>query len=230
LFLSLATVVLAGGGGGAGELVVIVLRMAAFLAIAAALGYALMPRAAVQVNRMQVSRGLLALAVVFVFLYGWAAEILGGIAAITGAFMVGLFMSHSPFKSRIEEGMQALAYGFFVPVFFVNIGLSVNLRDLRGAIWFTLAITVVAVLTKVAGSGLGARIGGFSWRESIQLGVGMVSRGEVGLIIASVALSQGYLEPQVGSAIVVMIVLVTILTPPLLRASFQQRRHTEQRT
>ena len=89
-----------------------------------------------------------------------------------------------------------------------------------GAIWFALVLTIVAVLSKIAGSGLGARLGGFSARESWQVGIGMVSRGEVGLIVASFALGEKLLTPANFSTVVFMVIVATLLTPPMLRASF----------
>ena len=142
-------------------------------------------------------------------------------ASITGAFLVGLFLARLPFKDRIETAVSAIAYGFFVPIFFVNIGLAVNLRAISGsAWWFALTITVIAVASKIIGSGLGARLSGFNNRESLQLGIGMVSRGEVGLIVASFALIEGLILPDNFSIIVFMVIIATILTPPMLRASF----------
>jgi Kef-type K+ transport system membrane component KefB len=129
--------------------------------------------------------------------------------------------SRSPEKERLQRGVSNLAYGFFVPVFFVNIGLSINVRKLDiSVVWLFIAITVVAILGKFIGSGAGARLAGYSWRESAQLGAGMVSRGEVGLIIASVGSEQGLVNLNVFSAIVGMILVTTLLTPPMLKSLF----------
>jgi Kef-type K+ transport system membrane component KefB len=117
-----------------------------------------------------------------------------------------------------------LAYAFFVPIFFVNIGLEVNMRAISGNAWvFAIVLTAVAVVSKLIGSGLGARVGGFGNRESLQLGIGMISRGEVGLIVASFALGQGLLSPEIFSIAVFMVIVATLLTPPMLRASFAWR-------
>jgi Kef-type K+ transport system membrane component KefB len=116
-----------------------------------------------------------------------------------------------------------MAYGFFVPIFFVNIGLAVNMRAVGdNAILFAVTISIVAVISKIIGSGLGALIGGFNRRESLQLGIGMVSRGEVGLIVATFALSEGLLSSGNFSIVVFMIIVATLITPPMLRAAFSQ--------
>jgi Kef-type K+ transport system membrane component KefB len=116
-----------------------------------------------------------------------------------------------------------MAYAFFVPIFFVDIGLRVNLRDISGnAWWFAITFTVIAVVSKIVGSGLGSKFAGFRWKESLQLGIGMVSRGEVGLIVASFALAEGLIGSSNFSIAVFMVIVATLLTPPMLRAVFAQ--------
>ena len=142
-------------------------------------------------------------------------------APITGAFLVGLFLARTPYRERIEQGMATLAYGFFVPVFFVNIGLESNMRDIAGsALLFAVAITLVAIVSKILGSGLGSLLGGLTSRESLQLGIGMVSRGEVGLIVASTALAANVMNEANFAISVFMVIIATLVTPPLLRLVF----------
>jgi Kef-type K+ transport system membrane component KefB len=146
-------------------------------------------------------------------------------AAITGAFIAGLMMARSGEKERVEHGVHALAYGLFVPIFFINIGLSVNARSLQvEMIWFTLAIILIAIIGKWVGAGIGARLGGLNVRESVQLGAGMVSRGEVGLIVASVGINEGLVGSDQFSAIVGMVLVTTLVTPPILRALFTENK------
>jgi Kef-type K+ transport system membrane component KefB len=106
-------------------------------------------------------------------------------------------------------------------VFFVNIGLSINLRDFQmDAVFLALAITIVAIAGKWIGSGWGAKLGGLNNLEATQLGAGMISRGEVGLIVASVGIQNGLMNDMEFSAIVVMILMTTLITPPILRGLF----------
>ena len=199
----------------------IVTRMVGFLLLSVAFGLYILPRMVRLVSRLPISQGLTAMALVVLLIYGIAAELVGGMAAITGTFIAGLMFNRTPEKARIEHGLSAIAYALFVPIFFVDIGLRVNIRELSAsAVWFMLAISAVAILGKISGSGLGAKAGGFTWWQSLQLGIGMVSRGEVGLIVAAVGLSAGLLTPEVFSSIVGMILLTTLVTPPLLRWSF----------
>lgn len=221
LFLSIFVALSLSASQGLTEVVWVVVRMVGFLVLAVIVGAKLLVPMARLADRLPVSQGLIAFAIIAGLFFAWSAEVVGGMAAITGAFLAGLFLAGSPLKEYIAEGMSTLAYGFFVPIFFAGIGLAVNLRDLGASgLGFTLAIIVVAVLGKIVGSGLGARLAGFNLRESLQLGIGMVSRGEVGLIVASVGVLQGLLDQATFSIIVVMVIVTTLVTPPMLRAAF----------
>ncbi len=221
LFLSIFVALSLSESQGLTEVVWVLARMVIFLATATLVGSKLLQPLARLADRLPINQGLLAFSIVAALFFAWSAEVVGGMAAITGAFLAGLFLSGSSLKEYIEDGMSSLAYGFFVPIFFAGIGLSVNLRDLGASgLGFTLAIIVAAVLGKIIGSGLGARLAGFNLRESLQLGIGMVSRGEVGLIVASVGVLQGLLDQATFSIIVVMVIVTTLVTPPMLRVAF----------
>jgi len=215
-------------GNGWVNVLKIVLEMILFLGVATILGTFLLPTLSRIVRNLPISQGLIAFTIVVILLYGWAAEEFGNMAAITGAFLAGLLFSRSPVKERIESGILPLAYGLFVPIFFINVGLIANARELTGGnFWLFLAMTIIAIISKVGGAGLGGKIGGLNRREAVQLGIGMMSRGEVGLIVASVGISQGIIPQGIFSAIVGVVIITTLLTPPLLRASFLQRKNHE---
>lgn len=208
-------------GGNAIEIVLVVVKMIAFLGGSVAFGLWGLPWLTKKVSRIQISYGSLTLAIIIMLIFGIAAELVGGMAAITGTFLAGLMYSRTKQKSEIESGIKSIAYGLFVPIFFVNIGLTVNIRELdSSAILVTLAISLVAILGKIIGSGLGARAGKFTWLESLQLGIGMVSRGEVGLIVASVGLQSGLLSTELFANIIGLVLITTLITPPMLRAAF----------
>jgi Kef-type K+ transport system membrane component KefB len=196
-------------------------RMVIFLVLAIWLGGKILPRLGALVERLPISEGVMALALAVTFLYAWAAEALGGMAAITGAFIAGLIFGRTPLREEIEHGMHTLAYAWLVPVFFVSIGLETNARALGvSGIPFALIMVVVAVLSKVIGCGLGARLGGFTNGEALRLGVGMSSRGEVGLIVATVGMSSGLIDDLVFASVVIMVLVTTLLTPIMLRALY----------
>jgi Kef-type K+ transport system membrane component KefB len=204
-------------------------RMVAFftLAVAAGLGFQAVARRA---DRLGVSQGLLAVVIVVVFLYAWAAEFLGGVAAITGAYLAGVFFARTSYKQKIDAGIHPLTYSMLVPVFFVAIGLQANGRQLGGHVGFTFAVAAVAIVTKAVGCASGARLLGFGRIEAIRVGAGMISRGEVGLIIASYGLAHQLIGPDVFSASVLMVLATTMVTPPLLRLTFPAGRPPSGRT
>lgn len=221
LILSIAFVLVGDSAGGVGGILLTVVQMIAYIGIASALGLWVLPWLARHINKLPISKGMLAFVLVVCLLYSYAAEVFGGVAAITGAFLAGLFLGRTPFRDRIEEGISAIAYAFFVPIFFVNIGLEVNLGAVSGnAWWFAAVFTIIAVVSKIGGSGLGAKFAGFSNREAFQVGIGMVSRGEVGLIVASFALAQQLISGENFAIAVFMVIIATLVTPPMLRAAF----------
>jgi Kef-type K+ transport system membrane component KefB len=225
LLLSIFLAVITGGTGVAGILWILV-KMIIFLAASTAFGLYVLPKLVRITRGLPISQGVLSLAMVILLFYGVAAEVVGGMAAITGSFLAGLMFARCDDKERLQAGVSALAYGLFVPIFFVSIGLEVNARDLGGgALLLATVIIVVAIASKFLGSGLGARWAGFSWRESWQMGAGMVSRGEVGLIVANVGISAGLVGGEEFSAIVAMVLATTIVTPPMLRALFAEPKN-----
>lgn len=207
--------------GGIVGVVWVVVRMLLYLGLAGVLGWFILPRLARWVDGQPVSEGLTALAVVAALIFAWAAEIVGGLAAITGAFIAGVSLARSPLRHKIETRIHTITYGFFVPIFFVSIGLHANLRDISGPyVPLLLSLFLVAVVSKIFGAGLGARLGGFNNRGALRIGVGMVSRGEVGLIVASTGVAAGLIPGEVFSVVVILVLLTTLVTPLLLRAVF----------
>lgn len=228
LLLSLASLLLVGGGsseGGIGTLLLTIGRMVGYLVGASVIGIWLLPRLANKVNDININYGMLTFALATALLYAWTAETIGGMASITGAFLAGLFFARTQYRRDIEQGIAAMGYGLFVPIFFVSIGLSVNLAAITGSAWiFAIVLTVVAIVSKILGCGVGGRLGGLTNRESFQLGVGMVSRGEVGLIVAAFAVAQGVLTQDSFSITVFMVIIATLVTPPMLRLSFAKEK------
>lgn len=223
LLLSIFTALtLSDSGAGFWSIAWVFLRMALYLTGATLLGLWLLPKVSRRVTSLAISQGLTAFTIVTILLFSWSAELLGGMAAITGAFLAGLVLGRSPVRERIENSVVVIAFGVFVPIFFVDIGLSTNARSLFGSNFgLFLAIGLVAIIGKIAGAGLGGYWGGLNRQEALQLGIGMMSRGEVGLIVASVGLANNLISEQAFSAVVGVVILTTLLTPLMLRWSFK---------
>lgn len=216
------------GSGGSSSVLLVVVRMSIFLVLSVLFGLYGLPRLSRLVRKLPISQGSLTLAIVVLLLYGVTAELIGEMAAITGSFIAGLMFARTTEKTIIENGMRSIAYSLFVPIFFISIGLTINIRSLDfSAFWLMLLISAIAIISKILGAGLGSRIAKFSWKESLQMGIGMVSRGEVGLIVAQVGVSQDLITPEVFSAVIGMVVITTLVTPPLLRFVFQKTNPVE---
>ena len=171
-------------------------------------------------SSLGVSQALLAAAVVIMFVYAWAAEYVGEIAALTGAYLAGVLIAQTNFKKDIDAGIHPLTYSIFVPLFFISIGLQANARELGPRTGFTIALIIVAIVAKAIGCAVFAKLFGFSAKESVRVGIGMIPRGEVELIVAGYGLAAGIIGSDVFSAAVVMVLATTMVAPPLMRLVF----------
>lgn len=160
----------------------------------------------------------------FCLVLAYCAEEFFGVADITGAFFAGLAISGTNKADYVTKRFDTLSYLLLSPIFFASIGLKVVLPKMNlEIVLFTLIICVVAILTKVIGCGLGAKICKYSNKESLQIGVGMISRGEVALIVANKGEAVGLMSDKFFAPIVIMVVLTTIITPVLLKVVFKDK-------
>ncbi len=174
--------------------------------------WALKYAARLQGNHTEVAVAL-AVALFLAFLSQWA----GGLAAITGSYLAGLFVAMSPGRAKVQADLHPMLNSFFGPLFFVSVGMEVNVWHMGGRFLFFVLLLAVAVFAKIVGSGLGAYCTGFTRREALAVGVGMVPRGEVGLITASLGLAVGLVTREVYAQAVVLVLVTTLITPGLLR-------------
>ena len=162
-------------------------------------------------------------AVAFAFLMSYVAERYFGIADITGAYFAGIVMCRlSSARDYVASKTNVLGYMLFSPLFFASIGIKTNLEGLTVQMFgFAVALTIIAILTKIVGCGLGAKLCHFTGKESLQVGVGMVCRGEVALIVANRGLELGVLSGTLMAPVIITVVGGTILTPILLKLVFR---------
>jgi len=220
IVLSLFVTLSLGSGGGMGHVVLVMARMIGFFLAAIWLGR-FARSALTTAGRAPVSEGLLSAALIAILVYAWSAEALGGVAAITGAYLAGVLMAQAGLQHEIEQRLKSATYALLVPIFFMSIGLQTNARVLAVRdIPLTLLVVAAAVAGKVIGCGAGARLTGFSGPEALRIGVGMISRGEVGLIIATLGVQTGLIGAREFAIMVLMVLATTVITPPLLRAVF----------
>lgn len=159
---------------------------------------------------------------VFCLILSYAAEEFFGVADITGAFIAGLIISNTEKTKYINSRFDTLSYMLLSPIFFASIGIKVELSGMSNKIIaFTLILFIVALISKIIGCMLGAKLFRYSNKESFQVGVGMVSRGEVALIVASKGIGAGIISEMILGPIVIVVVLTTVITPVLLKFAFK---------
>ena len=164
---------------------------------------------------------------VFCLFMSYAAEQFFGVADITGAYFAGLIISMTQREPYIASRFDVLSYTYLSPIFFASIGLKVSLPEMNGTIVaFAVVLTIVAILTKVVGCGLGAKLCHYKNYQAIRIGVGMISRGEVALIVASKGESLGLMSTAVMGPVVIVVILTTIIAPILLKPVFKRGPET----
>lgn len=150
------------------------------------------------------------------------AEEFFGVADITGAFIAGLIISNTAKTHYINARFETLSYMLLSPIFFASIGIKVELSNMSGEIiLFTVLLLIIAVVSKIIGCFMGARMLKYEKKEALQIGVGMVSRGEVALIVASKGIAVGIMNPKFLAPVVIVVVFTTIITPILLKLVFK---------
>lgn len=160
----------------------------------------------------------------FCLLYSFIAEEFFGVADITGAFLAGLVISNTTKVTYVSSRINILSYMLLSPLFFANIGLKVTIPHMDFTIIsFTVILVIVAILTKVIGCGIGAKLCGCPTPRAMRIGVGMISRGEVALIVAMKGISLGLMDDQYIAPVILMVVITTVITPILLKVVYSSK-------
>ena len=174
-------------------------------------------------------RRFVIIAFVICLIFSYCAEKFFGVADITGAFFAGLIITNTTHTNYIERRFGILSYILLSPVFFASIGIQLELPKMDAMILlFAVLLVIVAVLTKVVGCGLGAKLCHYSNQDALRIGMGMVSRGEVALIVASKGNAVGLMAPSLLGPVVVVVVITTIISPVLLKMTFHSKKTSEE--
>lgn len=153
----------------------------------------------------------------------YVAERYFGIADITGAYVAGIILCNIHDSEYIARRMDINSYVLFGPIFFASIGLKTSIDNLDGSILlFTVGFVIVALLTKIVGCGIMARICNIKTKHALKVGIGMMTRGEVALIVAQKGLSVGLMEPVFFTSVIFLIIVSSILTPILLKLLYSK--------
>lgn len=212
------------GAGSSTSLPIVLLKIVLFFVFCIVVGYIfykLFQKWCEISNRPLHRHAIIAFAVCLIMAY--TAEEIFGVADITGAFMAGLIISMTQNNKFIASKFDVVSYLLLSPIFFASIGLKVNLPTMTPTIViFALVLIVVAILTKIVGCGFGAKICGYTNAQSLRIGVGMISRGEVALIVANKGLAVGLIGSNFLGPVVLVVVFTTIITPILLKPVFKK--------
>ena len=202
---------------------VVLLKIVAFFAFAGVIGFIFYKVFKKWTD--QAEKGLrrhAIMAFVFCLLMAYVAEKFFGVADITGAFIAGLIISNTSKSDFVLKKFDTMSYMLLSPVFFASIGLKVELPKMSTAIvGFAVVLTIVAILTKIVGCALGAKMCGYKNYQCARIGVGMISRGEVALIVASKGEALGMLGGNFLGPVIIVVVITTIITPILLKIVFK---------
>lgn len=160
--------------------------------------------------------------------FSYVAERYFGIADITGAYLAGITLCSIRDSDYIARKMDVSSYMFFGPVFFASIGIRTQISGMTVSILlFTLVFVLVALLAKIIGCGAIAKLCRFNNRDALKVGVGMMTRGEVALIVSQKGLSAGVLDPIYFSSVIILIIVSSVLTPILLKILYSGEDKTD---
>lgn len=207
-----------GTGMGLGE---VLLNTALFFAAAIGIGVVIYFAMKWLDKRNPHTQRITIISIAFCFAMAYLAEEYFGIADITGAYIAGIVLCTMADASYVERRVDISNYVIFSPVFFASIGLKTDIRGLTpDIVLFCICFVVVALLTKIVGCGLAARLCRFNWGDSLKVGVGMMTRGEVALIVAQKGLAVNVVEPVYFTAVILLIVVSSVATPLVLKNLF----------
>lgn len=174
-------------------------------------------------KRYKHTRRIPILGLALCFAMAYVAEEYFGVANITGAYCAGVILCQLDDSSYIARKMDIESYMMFGPVFFCSIGLQTNIHELNlNVLWFSIAFVAVAMIGKVIGCGLSAKACGFTGEDSLKIGVGMMTRGEVALIVAQQGLTVGMLDSKYFTSVILLIIVSSIVTPILLKLLYEK--------
>lgn len=211
------------GTSGSSSLLFVFIKIVLFC-VFSVIGVVFLPKFLNQIfGKMKASLEFLTLSLAFALLVAYIAESLG-IAAITGAYICGLMLSSLPQKEYLERNIRAISSGFLSLIFFASVGIEANLKGLNfEMILVALSMFIIAVIGKLVGCGGVARLLKLDKREALQIGTGMISRGEVAIITANIGLQEGIISNEIFLPTIIVVILTTILTPILLKLSFSHK-------
>ncbi|KRM56280.1 cation:proton antiporter [Lacticaseibacillus sharpeae] len=192
------------------------LEQVAFFAVCYALTRWIAPVLLMLSDKILMTASPIIMSLVICFAMAWLADYVS-LSGAVGAFFAGVAVAQTGWKQQAAASIEPIGYAVFIPVFFVSVGLNVTFSGLRDSLLFVVVMTILGVLTKLLGCGIGGRLSGFTGRSNYIIGAGMISRGEMALITAQIGFSAHLLASAYYSDIILVIILVTLIAPFMLK-------------
>ena len=200
----------------------VVSKIMVFFAITMVLGYIVTKILEKIGNKNSLDEKIVTYSIVICFMLAFVSEELG-VAAITGAYFAGVVFSMTEYRHKLSHEVNQLATLIFTPIFFISIGMGVDLVSAASAIGFGSVFIFLEALGKILGCGVGAKISGFNMKEAFQIGIGMIPRAEVAIIIANLGVKMCVVGQNRMASVILMVLVTTLITPSLLKISFSEK-------
>lgn len=204
------------------HLTTVILKKVFFFAGAILVGWKAVPWFLRKFTPLNGTEAVLTSALIICFVFAYFAEY-SGVAAIIGSYIAGVSINITGFKNEVFEKVETISYSIFVPVFFTSIGVSAQFNGLTHHLDLIVILSILAIVTKSAGSAIGAKLARFSWHSSLRIGTAMIPCGEVALIIAAIGLDSNLLNEDMFAVIVAVILVTTIVTLPMMKLIFKNK-------
>jgi monovalent cation:proton antiporter-2 (CPA2) family protein len=222
ILVILALAFLMSFAGGDVNLGMVILKKVAFFAVIILLSWKAVPWMLQRFAPLQVTESVISAGLIICFLFAYLAESTG-VAAIIGSYIAGVAISLTNYKQEVAHKVETISYSIFVPVFFTSIGVTAQFSGIVENLGLIVFLSVLAIVSKLVGGAIGAKLSGFEWRNSMAVGAAMVSRGEVALIIAAIGLESKLLTEDMFAVLVVVVLVTTIVTPPMMKWFFSDK-------
>ncbi len=203
------------------DLILSLLTQAAFLILLVLVSAYVMPRLINLSQRLTLPVPETLVAMIIVIMASWGADKVG-LSNVIGAFFVGLSLNRTSARKTLKKNFTVIGYSSFIPIFFVSIGLDMSIKGILNDFILFLVLVIGSVFSKLVGAGLGAKLAGFSNSSSLLVGTGMVSRGEMALVVAQIGLTNHLLAPAAYSTVIGAIIMTTVVSPFLLKWSISK--------
>ncbi|WP_432406963.1 cation:proton antiporter [Wukongibacter sp. M2B1] len=210
--------------GANNNVILVIGKIAIFFVITFIIGFILIKIMSKISKKVNIEDRIVTFAIVFCFILAYVSEELG-VAAITGAYFAGVVFSMTTHRHKLSHEVHKISSVVFTPIFFVAIGLGVDLRSAVSAFSIGIILVILGALGKIIGCGFGAKISGFNGKQALQIGIGMVPRAEVAIIIANLGVAINVINHQQLAAVIMMVLVTTLVTPSMLKWSFAREEN-----